>query len=170
MPFTASPVTAFTLIAAPAVLTNAAAVLVLSTSNRFSRTLDRARNLAGKIVSEDMSESQLTLRASQFERAQVRSFLLLKALSAFYLALATLAIASVVSIIGVTASTVIPPGFSEAGPWAASWAAGIGVALLAVGCVYLVRETRLAVQSITEEAMHLRTNFQHYNALTEKFD
>lgn len=160
MAFDASPITAFTLIAAPAVLTNAAAVLALSTSNRFSRTLDRARNLATQIESGELNAQQLQLRTSQFERAQVRTFLLLRALSAIYLSLATLAITSVFSIFGVAAGAVIPPQFAEAGPWIAAWIGGIGVATLAVGCVYLVKETRIAVQSIQLEADHLRTQFK----------
>jgi len=163
MAFDANPLTAFTLIAAPAVLTNAAAVLALSTSNRFSRTLDRARNLAQQLSKGDLSPAQRKLRLSQFERAQVRSFLLLRSLSAFYLALGTLAITSVLSIIGVTASAIIPENLAETGPWIASWCGCIGVALLAVGCLYLVKETRLAVESITEEAEHLRQAFLNHD-------
>jgi hypothetical protein len=170
MPFVGSPLTAFTLIAAPAVLTNAAAVLALSTSNRFSRTLDRARNLAQQLDTADLTAAQRDLRLSQFDRAQVRSFLLLKALSAFYLALATLAVTSVISIVGTIATAVIPAHFVEAGPWFAIGAGSMGVGMLAYGCVFLVRETRLAVQSITEEAEHLRKNFRLHNALPEKFD
>lgn len=160
MPLDASPVTAFTLIAAPAVLTNAAAVLALSTSNRFSRTLDRARHLANQLATANLTDQQKALRLSQFERAQLRSVLLLKALSFFYLSLATLAIASVLSIIGVAAGTVIPQNLTDAGPWIAAWAGGAGVATLAYGCTFLVRETRLAVQSINEEAEHLRSLFR----------
>lgn len=163
MPFSADPVAAFTLIAAPAVLTNAVAVLVLSTSNRFSRTLDRARSLAVQIDSAELSQKQRRLRFSQFDRAQVRSFLLLRALSSFYLALATLAITSVISIIGVTAGAIIPANFADAGPWIAAWTGGVGVATLAVGCFYLVKETRLAVQTISEEAEHLRTRFRNHD-------
>jgi len=170
MAFSVNPLTAFTLIAAPAVLTNAAGVLVMSTSNRFSRTLDRARNLAAQLDSAQLTEAQRNLRLSQFERAQVRAFLLLKALSAFYFSLASLAVTSVLSIVGVIATAVIPAHFVEAGPWVAVIAGTVGVTTLAYGCVYLVRETRLAVQSITEEADHLRRNFRLHNAVPEKFD
>lgn len=159
MPFEASPLTAFTLIAAPAVLTNAAAVLVMSTSNRFSRTLDRARSLANQLASQDLPKTQRKLRLSQFERAQIRAFLLLKALSSFYVSLATFAITSAISVIGVAASAIIPVSLIEIGPWAAVWTSSIGVGMLAIGCVFLVRETRLAVQSITEEEAHLRSMF-----------
>ena len=42
-PFTTNPFIVFTFIAAPAVLTNAAALLGLTTSNRIARAIDRAR-------------------------------------------------------------------------------------------------------------------------------
>lgn len=164
MPLDASPVTAFTLIAAPAVLTNAAAVLALSTSNRFSRTLDRARQLANQLAAANLPGHQKSLRLSQFERAQLRTVLLLKALSFFYLSLATLAITSVLSIIGVAAGAVIPQNLANAGPWISAWAGGAGVGTLAYGCTFLVRETRLAVQSINEEAYHLRALFKQEEA------
>lgn len=156
-----NPITIFTLIAAPAVLTNAAAVLVMSTSNRFSRTLDRARALARQLETEQLTDAQRQLRLSQFSRAHVRASLLLKALSAFYLALAVLAITSVLSILGFSASAISHNQITG-GPWIAVWAGGLGVAMLAFGCVYLVRETRLAVQSISEEAEHLRNVFSGY--------
>ena len=41
-----------TFIAAPALLTNASSVLVLSTSNRFARAIDRVRYLAEQDPSE----------------------------------------------------------------------------------------------------------------------
>jgi hypothetical protein len=165
-----SPLAAFTLIAAPAVLTNAVAVLALSTSNRFSRTLDRARGIAQQLDTASLSASQRDLRLSQFERAQVRSFLLLKALSSFYLSLATLAISSVISIVGTVVTAMIPARFLMSIPWIATIAGSIGVTLLAYGCTYLVRETRLAVSSISEEADHLRRNFRLHNEFPEKFD
>ena len=45
-PFSANPFTVFTLITAPAVLTNAAAVMSLTTSNRLARAIDRGRDPA----------------------------------------------------------------------------------------------------------------------------
>lgn len=170
MPLGVSPLTAFTLIAAPAVLTNAAAVLVMSTSNRFSRTLDRARGLAAQLDTAVLNEDQRALRHSQFERAQVRSFLLLKALSSFYRALAVLAISSVISIVGTIVNAVIPAHFVAAIPWIATGAGTLGVGLLAYGCVFLVRESQLAVSSIREEANHLRKNFRLQNSVPDKFD
>lgn len=158
MAFDASPITAFTLIATPAVLTNAAAILIMSTSNRFSRTLDRGRMLAHQLDNGDLSRTQRSLRMSQFERAQVRTFLLLKALSSFYLALGILAVTSVLSIVGITVSALTDLAITFA-PWVAVWAGCLGVSILAVGCVFLLKETRLAVESITEEAQHLRSSF-----------
>lgn len=44
-----SPFAALSLIVAPAVLTNASSILVLSTSNRLARAVDRARALAAEL-------------------------------------------------------------------------------------------------------------------------
>jgi hypothetical protein len=42
---TTNPFAVLSLIVAPAILTNASCVLVMSTSNRLARVVDRARNL-----------------------------------------------------------------------------------------------------------------------------
>ena len=48
-----NPFAALSLIVAPAILTNACSVLILSTSNRFARAVDRARQLAQEIEGSD---------------------------------------------------------------------------------------------------------------------
>ena len=44
-----NPFAVLSLIVAPAILTNAASVLVMSTSNRLARAIDRARDLAREL-------------------------------------------------------------------------------------------------------------------------
>lgn len=158
MPFEANPVAAFTLIAAPAVLTNAVALLILSTSNRFSRTLDRARSLSAQLEGSGLAVNQRRLRTSQFERAQVRTFLLLRALSLFYLSLGIMAVTTVLSVLGISV-TAFSNNVFEGGMWIGVMAVAFGVLILALGCIYLVRETRLAAESIKEEANFLRSSF-----------
>jgi Protein of unknown function (DUF2721) len=50
-----NPFAAFSLIVAPAILTNAASVLVMSTSNRLARAVDRARDRARQLEAHDVS-------------------------------------------------------------------------------------------------------------------
>lgn len=56
----ANPFAALSLIVAPAILTNACSVLIMSTSNRFARTVDRARE---RELTTTEERSLLLLRA-----------------------------------------------------------------------------------------------------------
>jgi hypothetical protein len=48
--FSANPFVILTLIVAPAILTNAAALMIMSTSNRFARAVDRGRDLFFRFI------------------------------------------------------------------------------------------------------------------------
>jgi len=82
-----NPFASLSLIAAPAVLTNASSVLALGTSNRFARAIDRARALSVLLEKEPVTADPMTLmRVHQLNRLERRSLILLHALRAFYLA------------------------------------------------------------------------------------
>lgn len=154
----ANPFTLLSLIAAPAVLTNAASLLVLSTSNRFARAIDRARALVAHLKSANAAEDpESPTRLRQLKRTELRSLLLLTSLRSFYLAIGCFAFASLVSLVGAgIASSPYELGLSIA--TIVSLAAGIlGVGSLVYGCIVLVRETRLAVFTISEETRFIET-------------
>jgi hypothetical protein len=90
--------------------------------------------------------------------------LLLASLRLFYLSIGCFASASLVSLIGAgMASSPYELGVRIA--TVASLASGVlGVGSLVVGCVILVRETRLAVFSISEETRLLQE--QHVTLAT----
>ena len=50
IPFSTNPFVVLSYVGGPAVLTNAAALLLLSTSNRFARAVDRSRFLADNLA------------------------------------------------------------------------------------------------------------------------
>ena len=52
-----TPLELLTVIAAPALITNASSVLVLSTTNRFARAVDRSRLLIGDLAKEPPDSS-----------------------------------------------------------------------------------------------------------------
>src|ERR1700736_5712951 len=81
-----------TFIAAPALLTNASAVLVLSTSNRFARAVDRARKL------EELPDTLEHERS--LARVVRRSLALNRALTSFYVAVASFAIGTFSELLG----------------------------------------------------------------------
>ena len=68
------PFAALTLIAAPALLTNASSVLALGTANRFSRAVDRQRHLTALLEADDGQgdPEQAKLRLRQLRRAERR--------------------------------------------------------------------------------------------------
>ena len=54
----ANPFAAFSLIVAPAILTNASSVLAMSTGNRLARSVDRARDLARQLEAKEGSHGR----------------------------------------------------------------------------------------------------------------
>src|SRR6187402_3001817 len=87
-----NPFTLLSLIAAPAVLTNAASLLVLSTSNRFARAVDRARSLSAQLASATATDDPLTpTRLRQLHRTERRSLMLVRALQNYYLSIGSFA-------------------------------------------------------------------------------
>lgn len=139
------PFSILTVVAAPAVLTNASSVLALGTNNRLARVSDRAHAVSAHLADAGDHEGW----AAKLAVLQSRAQLLLRALRCFYLGLGLFASSALVSIAG---SIVVSYGW----PSAFQVAAGIGIVCgaaaviaLVCGCVLMIRETQLAVQSLT---------------------
>ena len=159
-PVAENPFAVLTLIAAPAVFTNASSVLALGTGNRLARVVDRTRTLVKDLHGTEVDAETKQLWMRHLARLEQRGALLVRAMSFFYGGIGCFAAASVVSILG--ASVV-----SSQYKWvfqaivAISFVAGtIGFVGLAVGCSFLVNETRLALRSIYEEADLARSWFK----------
>jgi Protein of unknown function (DUF2721) len=131
----------------PAVLISASGTLVLSTSNRLTRVVDRVRALASE--AEQMrkegtpAEARRQLIASQLPVLSKRALLLRSALGALYAA------------IGFLVATSIAVGITAALQWAYGWVPVIsglaGASALLWGSLLLVREARLAIGSTLQE-------------------
>jgi hypothetical protein len=141
---TADPFSILTIVAAPAVLTNASSVLALGTNNRLARVADRAHAVSEHLADATDHEGW----AAKLAVLQTRAQLLLRALRCFYLGLGLFASSALISIAG---SIVVSYGW----PSAFQIAAGIGivcgtaaVTALVCGSVLMIRETQLAVQSL----------------------
>ena len=151
---TDNPFAVLTLIAAPAILTNASSVLALGTSNRFARAVDRQRQLSKQLDTESagMDAEELELRRRQLGVAERRAILLISALTRFYTSLGAFAASALVSLVGAV-TVPIGYGWVEVLVTALALVAGvIGVGGLVFGCTLLIRETRLTVQALREEA------------------
>ena len=152
IPVSDSPFAVLTLIAAPAVFTNASSVLALGTGNRLARVVDRTRMLVKDLHGAEIDAATRELWVRHLGRLEQRGALLVRAMSFFYGGIGCFASASVVSILGASSiSTKYHWVFQTI--VAISFVAGtVGFTGLAVGCSLLVRETRLALRSIYEEA------------------
>ena len=158
----ANPFDALLLIVAPAVLTNASSILVLSTSNRLARAIDRARALALQLEQPSGIPDRFAgLRLRELDSSERRALMLLSALRLFYGSLGAFAGAALTSLLGAALSSTPHPGVSATLEVVAVVAGFLGVAGLILGCVLLVRETRLAVVVVSEEATLLREHFAH---------
>jgi hypothetical protein len=151
-PFSANNLfTILTLIAAPAVLTNASSVLALNTANRFGRVVDRSRQISDELDSGRIGDAETqNVRSRQLGRLRRRAALLLRAQTCFYAALGLFVVAALVSVMGAALASEHPHGYRAAAM--AGFGVGLAAALsLFYGCALLVRETRLALLSLSEE-------------------
>ncbi len=145
-----------TLIAAPAVMTNASSVLALGTANRLARAIDRAREMARQISAGSGDEEALKAARRQMHRADLRAKLLLRAMTSFYFAVGSFAATSLISIFGAALSG--DAGLAVAYrvvTLIAIIVGSAGVIAVVIGCSVLVRETHIAVSNLRDEAATL---------------
>jgi len=132
----------------PAVLISACGTLILSTSTRLARVVDRVRNLT--LLFEDLFKDKVVefaeARRDQIERQLElqtrRGRLLQRSLTSFYIALGTF-VATTISI-GLLA-------YAPRLAWAPSTLGMLGTMVLFYGCMLLVGETRLSMRSVDLE-------------------
>jgi hypothetical protein len=155
-----NPFALLSLIAAPAVLTNAASVLVMSTTNRFLRASERMRALAVRVEEKRITPGYRGLVRTQVDRTERQAVLLLGALRAAYTAIGSFASASLISILGAgLASTSVKIGFHAMA--ALALAVGVlGASALVVACTRLLTATRLSMLNMSEEAALIRSHEQ----------
>jgi hypothetical protein len=147
-----NPFAVLTAIVAPAILTNASSVLALGTSNRLGRVVDRTR-----VVYSDMARSapgsfEFGEWMEQLTALRTRGQMLLRALRLFYAALGLFAASALVSVGGSVAAYYGQKSLFQVAAALAVMTGASAVIGLASGCTWMVRETRLAVQSLSKEA------------------
>jgi len=164
-----NPFAVLSLIVAPAILTNASSVLIMSTSNRLARGVDRSRELSKQLEETqnfDAPEPQRRLR--ELAATGDRALLILQALRSFYVALGAFASAAFVSLLGA----VLAPAAIEHVVLLLE-IAGVTAGLVAVsaivnGSILLLRETRIAVQVINERAATVRERVAAGKAVSDE--
>ncbi len=152
-----NPFAILSFIVAPAILTNAASLLAMSTSNRLARAVDRARELSRQLEeSAGRPSSETARRSRELLAAERRSLLLIQALRSVYAAMGAFAGAALLSLLG---AVLIVSGFSTPVLFFEIVAALLGlfavVALIHCSGL-LVRETRIVVHFLRERAEDVR--------------
>jgi hypothetical protein len=147
-----NPFAALSLIVAPAVLTNASSVLIMSTSNRLARATDRARDYTERL--ERGAADPASVR--ELDAALRRALMLIRALRFFYGALGGFASAAFLSLVGAALAASTPGPLSTVLESVALGAGLLAVGSLVAGALLLVQETRLAVDVLRERAAGVR--------------
>lgn len=133
----------------PAVLISACGSMILSTSTRLGRVVDRVRALADKLEElalkppSEAGERQAVIFA-QLDKLTSRARILQRAMVSFYLCLgmfvATSVAIGIVAIVGKQRYTLVPVVFGI-----------IGACFLFYGSILLIFEARLALSTIHAE-------------------
>ncbi|BCS35360.1 hypothetical protein TBR22_A45870 [Luteitalea sp. TBR-22] len=148
-----NPFAALTFIAAPALLTNASSLLLLGTTNRLARAVDRVRALASQIADADELETALARRELDLmTRAEQRVRIIVRAMTAFYLAVGSFAFGTMLALVG---AAIVTPEHEMARIWVLRLtiaACVIGVLAIMSGSLALVFESRITFRILTEEA------------------
>jgi hypothetical protein len=156
-PVATNPLAALTFLVAPAILTNASAVMGMQTANRFARAIDRARSLASQLESNKPSDAlEAGLRYRQLVSAEKRAVLLVRSLAGFYLAVGSFAAATIASLLSV-AFLVMHLQILHVGALTAGLCCGlVGIGGILTGASLLVLETRHALTIVSMEMEFIR--------------
>jgi hypothetical protein len=158
---TTNPFAVMSLIVAPAILTNACSVLVMSTSNRLARAVDRARELSRQLESDvERLPAEEVRTLDELASAEHRALLLLRGLQSFYGALSGFAAAALLSLIGAVLAPVKLVAVVPILELVTVVAGFMAVGCLIHGSFVLLRETRLAVQVLQSRAAAIRSRRQ----------
>ncbi|MEK6554723.1 MAG: DUF2721 domain-containing protein [Bdellovibrionota bacterium] len=138
-----NPFTVVTIIAAPAILTNASSVLSLSTSTRFMKCIDRIHQFNLELDKPHSPEVKDVL-VRQIELSHTQSRYFLSALRSIYTSLGAFALASLLALIGASTTTLISMIVIETVATISLICGGIGAAGFLLASYYLIRASNIA--------------------------
>lgn len=149
--FSANPFIVLSYVSGPALLTNATSLLLLSTTNRFGRSVDRSRVLAEKLL-DPVARAATPSLARQMQVVRRRLTLMARAMFGLYLSAATFALATLASIIGAAMAELGLHTMTLAVVGLAVAAGFAGFLALVAAAASMVAESRLAMRNIELEA------------------
>jgi hypothetical protein len=157
---TDNPFTVLTAVVAPAILTNACSVLALGTGNRIARAVDRTWTVVARLAAAEPGSPEHATHTAHLAVLRRRSRLLLFSLRALYAALGAFASAALISVIGALAALYDLTSIYHLAAVVALVAGVSAVLGLVTGCILMVTETHLALQSMNNE-IEQALNHQH---------
>jgi hypothetical protein len=146
-----NPFVVLSYVSGPALLTNATSLILLSTTNRFARAIDRSRQLS-ELVAKALPGRDLPIEVDELRTVGRRIGLIGAAIAAFYLAAAMFALATVSSILGAVLAEAASGLILDAIVAFAVFLGAIGFAAFVSGAFSLVAETRLTMGSLARES------------------
>jgi hypothetical protein len=153
-----NPFQVLTFIVAPAILTNASSLLSLTTANRFARVVDRVRSLSDKLkVQGHLTSAECELYRKQLFLTGRRSLLLVRALTAFYIAVGMFAATTLSSLLGAGASVMATEFFIKIFTYIALGCGLTGVGSILTGTSLLTREMWMAHAALQAEVAFSET-------------
>ncbi len=151
MEIDANPFVVLSYVTGPALLTNATSLILLSTTNRFARAIDRSRHLTDRLIS--LAPNPLhEVEAAELRVVGRRIRLIGRAIAGFYLAAAMFALATVTSILGAVLAELVSGAVLDAIVALAVIFGLVGFAAFVTGALALVLETRLTMGSLAFES------------------
>jgi hypothetical protein len=156
-----SPFAALSLIVAPAILTNACSVLIMSTSNRVARAVDLSREVGRELdaLTPGDSSAESDRWLEEMAAAHTRSVLLVRALRALYTALGGFSSATLLALLGVVLESQLPERARWLPEALAVLSGVIGVGGIVWAAALLLSETRIAVTALDLRFSAQRTRF-----------
>jgi hypothetical protein len=151
-----NPFSVLSWIIAPALLTNACTLLILSTANRLARAVDRAQELSSKLKDgADPASPEAIRRLGELTAHEQRSLMLLAALRSYYVACGSFATATLISIFGAVVASLGARDLVRVLEVCGTAAGLVAVGAFIYGSVVMTRETSIVVRVLQQRAREM---------------
>jgi len=148
-----NPFSVLSWIIAPALLTNACTLLILSTANRLARAVDRVQELSSKLDDgADAASPALIPRLGELTAHKQRSLMLLAALRSYYVACGSFATATLISIFGAVVASLGARALVRVLEVCGAGAGLVAVGAFIYGSVLVTREIGIVVRVLSQRA------------------
>ena len=149
-----NPFSVLSWIIAPALLTNACTLLILSIANRLARAADRAQELSSKLEDgTDRASPEAVRRLGELTVHERRSLMLLAALRSYYVACGSFAMVTLISIFGSVIASLGVRDVVRILEVVGAVAGLIAVGALIYGSVVVLREISVVVRVLQQRVV-----------------